>query len=160
MSGVRKAARKPFKLLAPMTPEDDLHVSIAQLLEVVVRLPAMWTCFPAGNVPLPPQYAAKLARMGLKRGWPDFLVLHEWMHGIELKRADGKLSKTRMVRTKRGALRVLEGQEDVFPKLMAAGMLIEVCRTPDEVMAALCKWGIPLRVSMTDRPMGVAGGVV
>jgi hypothetical protein len=160
MSAVQKAARKPFRLLAPMIAEDDLHFTAAQLLDRVVAPPAMWTCFPAGNVPLPPQYATKLARMGLKRGFPDLLIFHEWAHGIELKRTDGKLSKTRTVRTKKGALRVLEGQEDVFPRLIAAGMQIEVCRSPEEIMAALRRWGIPLRGGLSvQMPMRVTGGL-
>jgi hypothetical protein len=48
---------------------------------------AMWTAFPAGHVRLPPHAAAKPARLGLKRGWPDVLILHAGrLHGLELKR--------------------------------------------------------------------------
>jgi hypothetical protein len=82
----------------------------------------------------------------LKRGWPDVLVLHGRLFGIELKRRDGVLSKTRLVRTRRGGLRQLDGQVDVFPRLAAAGMAIAVCRTVDEVLATLAGWQVPLRV--------------
>ena len=105
---------RPFRLVAPVVPEDDLHASVAKTLDMLLLPPAQWTTFPAGSVPLPPQFAAKLARLGLKRGWPDVLVLHRLLYGIELKRSGAKLSKTRLVRTQRGALRQLDGQEDVF----------------------------------------------
>jgi hypothetical protein len=51
------------------------------------------------------------------------------------------------VRTRSGASRVLDGQVDVFPRLVAAGMLIAVCRSVDEVLAALATWQVPLRVA-------------
>ena len=121
--------------------------------------PVMWTCFPAGNVPLPPEYAAKLARMGLHAGWPDFLIVHRNIYGIELKREGGRLSSTRTVRTRRGGLRVVEGQADVFPKLGKAGMLIAVCHSIDEILAALAGWSIPLRVAVPTPPMRVTGGI-
>ena len=102
---------------------------------------------PAGNVPLPPEYAAKLARFGLARGWPDILLAHGGIYGIELKRDGAKLSKTRMVRTRRGTLRELAGQADVFPKPLAAGFRdIAVCHSTDEVLAALVRWNIPTRI--------------
>lgn len=128
-----------------LIPEQDIHESVADLLARVVMPPAEWTCFPAGNVPLPPRFAAKLTRMGLKRGWPDFMILHERIYGLELKRTGAGLSKTRLVRTKRGGLRQLDGQADVFPKLIRAGMVIAVCHNLDEVMTALLGWGVPCR---------------
>jgi hypothetical protein len=136
---------RPFRLRAPVIPETPFHASVARALDMLVQPPAMWTTFPAGSVPLPPQFAAKLARLGLKRGWPDLLVLHAGrLHGIELKRAGGRLSRTRTVRTRSGAPRTLEGQADVFPRLETAGMLIAVCTTLDEVLAALRAWQVPM----------------
>lgn len=75
---------RPFRLAPPVPPETDLQEAVAQ------------------------------ARMGLKRSWPDVLVLHGVLHGIELKRPGGKLSRTRAVRTRRGGLRIVEGQRDAF----------------------------------------------
>jgi hypothetical protein len=149
--------RPRLKLVAPVVPEDELHVAVAELLDFALLPPAMWTCFPAGNVPLPPEYAAKLARMGLHSGWPDFLLVHRGVFGIELKTANGVLSRTRMVRTRRGGLREIPGQATVFPKLVAAGMCIAVCRSLDEVLGALRDWQVPLRVSV-GLPMRVTGG--
>lgn len=141
------AARcKPaFRLTEPVEAEQDLHEAVAKALDLLLLAPACWTTFPAGSVPLPPQFAAKLSRLGLKRGWPDVLVLHGYLFGIELKRADGVLSRTRLVRTRSGALRQLEGQVDVFPRLVAAGMQIAVCRSIPDVLAALTGWGVPTR---------------
>jgi hypothetical protein len=143
----------PFRLKAPVTPEDQLQETVARALTILVMPPAAWTHFPAGSVPLPPQFAAKLNRFGLQRGWPDFLIVHRGIFGIELKRADGRLSITRTVRTRRGALRVLDGQREVFPRLLEAGFAgIAVCRSLDEVLAALQGWGVPLRAAAMQAP--------
>jgi hypothetical protein len=123
-----------------------LHVAVAAALDVLLLPPATWTCFPAGHVALSPQAAGKLRRVGLKAGWPDLLILHGGvLHGIELKRRGGKLSKTRLVRTQRGGLRILEGQVDVFPRLTAAGMKLATCDSVGAVLAALGAWNVPLR---------------
>ena len=141
-------APRRLKLTAPVVPEDDIHASVANSLDWHVLRPAEWTTFPAGSVPLPKQFAAKLSRLGLKRGWPDILILHERrLYGIELKRLGGRLSKTRIVRTRRGGWRELTGQEDMFPRLEDAGMTIAVCYSVPEVLAMLRAWGIPLRNS-------------
>ena len=145
-AGVRVSVPRAWKLTAPVIPEQDLHESVADALDKLLMPPAMWTCFPAGSVPLPPQFAAKLARMGLKRGWPDVLVLHRRLIGIELKRRGGRLSRTRIVRTRRGTLRELVGQEEVFPLLQEAGMVIGVCHSSGEVLTFLAACGVPLRL--------------
>ncbi len=108
-----------------------------------------WTCFPAGNVPLPPEAAAKLVRFGLAPGWPDLMLAYGgYVRGIELKREGGRLSKTRIVRTPKGRLREVAGQQDVFPRLIAAGFAdIAVCHSLDEVLAALQRWGVPTRIT-------------
>ena len=96
--------------------------------------------------PAPPRYAAKLSRLGLKRGWPDVqIVFGGRIYGIELKRRGGRLSRTRIVRTRRGSLRELVGQEDEFPRLEAAGMTIGVCSSLPAVLAFLTAAGVPLR---------------
>ncbi len=135
----------PFRLTAQVPPETDLHAAVADALTILVLPPAEWTTFPAGHIELTGQAAAKLARLGLKRNWPDVLVLHGVLHGIELKRPGGTLSRARTVRTRRGRLRHVEGQREVFPRLEAAGMRLAVCESLDEVLAALRGWGVPLR---------------
>ena len=140
-----RAKPRHYKLTPVVVPEQNLHEAVARALDLLLLAPAVWTTFPAGSVPLPPQFAAKLYRLGLKRGWPDILILHEHIYGIELKRHGGRLSKTRLVRTRRGSLRQLDGQADVFPRLIGAGMSIAVCSSVEDVLAALGGWAVPMR---------------
>lgn len=139
-------APRPFRLSPPVIPEQQLHEAVAAMCHRLIAPPAQWTAYPAGAVQLAPAEAAKFVRMGLRRGWPDLLVLHDRLYGMELKRLGGQLSRTRIVRTRRGSPRILLGQTDVFPLLLAAGMAdIVVCHSVDEAVAALELWGIPLR---------------
>jgi hypothetical protein len=137
---------RPFRLTAPVVPENDLHEAVANAMRLLVMPPAEWTTFPAGSVPLPPEYAAKLYRMGLRRNWPDIQIVHDGIfHGVELKRVGGKLSKTHLVRSKRGRLRLVEGQADLHPRLEAAGARLAVCSSVDAVLDQLRAWNIPMR---------------
>jgi hypothetical protein len=147
VQGVRVSVPARFRLSAPIIPEQDLHESVADALDKLLKPPAQWACYPAGSVPLPARFASKLSRMGLKPGWPDILVLHGRLYGVELKRVGGRLSRTRVVRTRRGALRELAGQVDTFPRLRDAGMEIGVASSVAQVLALLTAWGVPLRVS-------------
>jgi hypothetical protein len=141
------AEPQPFQLTSPIQPEADLHEAVARALDILLLPPAVWAGYPAGqHGELTAGTAEKLQRVGLKPNWPDILVIHgARIFGVELKTIDGELSTTREVRTRRGALRVVEGQADVFPRLERAGMRIAVCRTVDEVLAQLAAWGVPLR---------------
>jgi hypothetical protein len=136
---------EPFRLTGEPS-EDALHCKVVAMLKLVLLPPAAFTCFPAGNVKLPPEATAKLYRFGLQAGWPDLLVVHGGrIFGIELKSANGHLSYDRMVRTRNGSPRMIEGQRTVFPRLREAGMQIAVCRSTPDVLAALRGWCIPLR---------------
>lgn len=139
--------RPAFRLTAPQPEEIDLQVAVADLLNALVKPPAEWWPMPVGHVQLAPAQAARLSRIGVKRGYPDIFVLFEGrLWGIELKRRGGRLSKTRIARTRRGSPRLLEGQEDVFPRLLAAGVAeIAVCDDVDQVVTVLRRWKIPLR---------------
>jgi hypothetical protein len=136
---------RPFRLTAPVVSELNLQEAVADALNVLLLPPAMWTAFPVGHVKLEPAQAARLSRIGTARGWPDVLVLHERLYGIELKRVGGILSRTRVVRTRSGGSRVLDGQVEVFVRLRDAGMKIAVCHSLEEVLRALGGWGVPLR---------------
>ena len=108
------APRRRYRLTNEVL-EDDLHASVANALAWHIS-PAAWTTFPAGSVPLPPRFAAKLTRLGLQRGWPDILILHDRLYGIELKRIGGRLSRTKI------------GED-------AAGWLARTCRAGGRVPA-------------------------
>ncbi len=142
---IRTPAPARFRLTPPVVPEQSLHESVEDALDKLLLGPAEWTCFPAGSVPLPPQFAAKLARMGLKRGWPDILIIAGRIYGIELKVRGGRLSRTKLVRGRTGILREVLGQDVMFPRLEHAGMTIGVCHSVDEVLAFLTAAGVPLR---------------
>jgi hypothetical protein len=136
----------PYKLTAPVPLERDVHESCARALDALLLPPAVWFSYPAGASVLSPQQAARHIRIGLKRGLPDIWILHQGVYCIELKRRGGYLSKTRTVRTARGGPRILEGQVDTFPKLLAAGVAdIAVCYDVLDVLAALTRWQIPHR---------------
>jgi hypothetical protein len=137
--------RRRFRLTPPVAPEAELQEAVAQALDLLLLPPAAWCAYPAGHIRLTGQQAAKLTRIGLKRSWPDLLILHGVLHGVELKRPGETLSRTRAVRTRRGRLRIVEGQRDAFPKLELAGMKIATCDSVDAVLAQIAAWGIPLR---------------
>jgi hypothetical protein len=137
---------RPFRLTAPEPDELEIHTHCAKVLDALLQAPAIWACYPAGHVELAPAQLARLKRVGLKRGWPDVLIIYEGLtFGIEIKARGGKLSKTRIGRSKRGGLQVFEGQEDVFARLMAAGVSIAVVHGVDEMLAAIRNWGIPVK---------------
>jgi hypothetical protein len=141
-----QAMARPFRLTAPVIGETDLHEAVAQLLAKVLMPEVEWTTFPAGNVPLAREYASKLSRLGLQRGWPDIVLLFEGrIYGLEIKKPGGVLSRTRIVRTRSGAPRELIGQVDRFARLRAAGMTIEVVNSVDQAISVLYSWGLPLR---------------
>ena len=137
----------PYRLVAPVVPEDALHQSVADALAKLLLPPAVWWAYPAGHILLDGQQAAKLYRMGLRPSLPDFMVLYFALIGIELKTETGRLSNNRFVRRKRnGALRLVEGQTTVFPRLAAAGMRGPyVCRSVADVLVALRSEGVPVR---------------
>jgi hypothetical protein len=145
--------QRPFKLTMPEASETEIHEICAKALDGPLGLapPAVWTCFPAGHIKLSPQQAARLSRAGLKRGWPDILIVYEALvFGIELKKRGGKLSKTRVGRTRSGAPRVYEGQQDVFPRLQSAGMAIAVVDGVEAMLRQCRRWGLPMRAQVAD----------
>jgi hypothetical protein len=75
-------------------PEQALHEAVAAMCHRLVAAPAQWAFYPAGAIQLTAAQSARLVRMGLKRGWPDLLILHGKLYGIELKREGGQLSRT------------------------------------------------------------------
>ena len=130
------AGVKRFKLTRPIIPEGQLARSVVSLLERVVLEPAVWTHFPAGGGKLPRATAGRLKGFGLKAGMPDYLVFHgKRCIGIELKREDGVLSNA---------------QKAMHPKLHAAGVMVYVCRTPEQVIEWLAIEGVPMRKNFVD----------
>jgi hypothetical protein len=142
------ASRAPprFKLTVPEPDEDALHASVAAVLNLLLLPPAQWTTFPCGGYGLTPAASARLFRLGLRPGWPDILVVHDGrLFGIELKTRSGRLSRSRMVRTRSGGARHVTGQVEMLAGLERAGVRIAVARSVDDVLAQLAAWHIPTR---------------
>jgi hypothetical protein len=141
-----------FKLTAPVVAELDLHAAVASALAALVMPPAVWWTNPIGHVQLSGAQMSRLARIGTKAGLPDIFLLHRCLYGIEIKRHGGALSKTRMVKTRHGALRLVEGQQEMFARLLAAGAAdIAIVTSVDEMVAQLQAWGIPMRARLDNR---------
>ena len=147
MSTATAPATKPrFRLRAPIVPEVDLQAAIGDALDILLLPPAVWTAIPIGHVKLTGQQAARLARIGVKRGWFDALVIHDGHpYGLEIKRQGGRLSTDRLVPTRAGGRRMVEGQVSVFPKLTAAGCRIATVSSVEDALRALAAWNVPLR---------------
>lgn len=111
--------------------EDGLHAAVAQILRIVLAgQPVPWTHFPAGGYRLTRAAQARLSRLGLAAGWPDLILLHKGStFGIELKTQHGRVSPAQRMQ---------------HARLRGAGMEIAVCRSVDDVLAALTAWEIPM----------------
>lgn len=122
----------------PAETERELHAAVAQFLRLALRPPTTWTTFPAGGGGL--ERGRMLARLGLRPGWPDVLVLHPApteiegcrrciMIGLELKTPIGRQSQV---------------QRGVEADFAAAGASYALCRSIDDVAEALARAGVPL----------------
>src|SRR5690606_41873444 len=114
-------------------PEQDLQRLVWKFL--LVALPGhAWAAHIPNGMYRTPAEAGILKSMGQIPGVPDLLVVFEgrcfW---IELKSKRGTLSMEQVA---------------CHQALRLAGCDIEVCRSIEEVEAALLKWKIPLRASI------------
>lgn len=73
----------------PAISEATLHRAVAEYLDVVIRPPMVWTTIAHGGGGR--VRGAQLKAMGLKKGWPDILILAPGPNvlGIELKAKGG-----------------------------------------------------------------------
>jgi hypothetical protein len=123
--------KRPFRLRAPEPSEGEFHKSVAQWLDWMLMPPALYTTFPAGWGKMDKATAGRLRGSGLKPGFPDILVFHGGRCvGIELKVGKNAESEEQLV---------------MFPLLKAAGVNVYVCRSIDEVFAALRWENFPMR---------------
>ena len=136
-----------FRLDEYVVQEVDLQTAGADAFDRLILPPAQFTAFPAGHLELTGAQAARLVRIGLKPSWPDHLVLHDHLIGIEWKKPGADLSISRMVHSRRsGRPRWVEGQRDVFPRLRRAGMRGPyLCISVEQALTILEAEGVPLR---------------
>lgn len=115
--------------------EWQTHIAIADALRIAAVADWMWTHFPAGEQ-RDDATGEKLRRMGLKRGWGDFLLIspsgqHHW---LELKRGQsGRLNSDQVAF-------MLACQQRGVPHA--------VVRSFDEAIRQLTAWGA-IRLSVS-----------
>src|ERR1039458_352352 len=84
---------RPRKAPQSRPKEVVLHMSVAKLLRDYARSDWQWTHVPSGEV-RDARTAGKLKAMGIKPGWPDFVLVPPTgqLHCLELKRVGEKLT--------------------------------------------------------------------
>jgi hypothetical protein len=126
------AVRRPQRTRLPY--EVETHIGVADALRAGCMPGWLWSHFPSGEH-RDERTGALLKRMGLQRGWSDFLLIsptgvHYW---LELKR--GKASLTR-------------DQEAFAATLQARGVPFAVARSLEDAIRVLRMWGaLRLRVA-------------
>jgi VRR-NUC domain len=124
---------RPRKAPPSRPKESKLQCDIAELLRCHALPSWLWTHFPAGEL-RDVITGARLKRMGLQRGWPDFLLVspHGSVRFLELKRQGEPLSCA---------------QEEFRVFCIRHGILHVVADTFDQALAILDHWGC-LRVKI------------
>ena len=118
---VKKATARP-----PL--EEDIHRQVAAWLDLCLAPEVVWF-HPANGERRGKAAAGKLKAMGVKPGIPDLLFIHaQQTWAIELKRPGEYPSPV---------------QRDVHERMRAAGAMVAVAHSLDEVRAQLAAWGIP-----------------
>ena len=117
---------RPRKAPVARPKEIELHFAVAKVLRQYCRPDWQWTHIGHGEV-RDIRTAAKLKHMGLKRGWPDFVLVPPagQLHCLELKRSGERLT---------------EDQAVFQAWCIAHGVPHAVCCTLDEVLAVLNSW--------------------
>jgi len=120
--------RRPRLRKAPTSrpKEIALHMLVAALLRRRCRSDWQWTHIASGEV-RDRRTAAKLKQMGVRPGWPDFVLIapRGQMHCLELKRAGESLS---------------DDQETFKFWCVRHGVPFVVAYAIDDVLAAFVAW--------------------
>lgn len=119
----------------PSPKELKLQFSVAKLLKDFCHPDWRYTHFPAGEL-RDDKTGAKLKRMGLKAGWPDFQLVSPQglFHALELKRAGENLN---------------DNQEDFAAFCRKNGIPHAVVDSFRDAVTVLNGWGC-LRVKFTE----------
>ena len=127
--------RKPA---ADRPKEIVLHIAVAHLLREHAREDWRWAHYPAGEW-RDAKTAAKLGAMGMKAGWPDFLLFSPdgRLHALELKRRGEALSEV----------------QTAFAKWCWNGMIpYGIARSAAEAFGILGTWGVLRPISAAGAP--------
>ena len=115
-------------------PEDALHITVAQFLDLALPKDACWTTVEHGGKRTKTE-AGKLKAKGVKAGWPDVQIVYcQRLILFELKAPGGTLSPA---------------QKLIHAQLSLAGALVYpgACTRIEEVEGFLRGAGVPLRAS-------------
>lgn len=122
---------RPFRLTAPVPPEEELHVAVYQALRILLPNDAVFNSWDLANARDAIEGARK-KRKGCLAGWPDASV---WWHGhialLEFKRPRG------------GALS--PAQKATHKALADNQFPVAICRSVTDALEAVRAAGIPLR---------------
>ncbi len=85
--------RIPKKWPEPEQSEHQLHRSVVQHLEAYLRSPVIWTTIDAGAGKMRARTARQRKNRGVKKGWPDILIIAPGPNviGLELKTEKGEM---------------------------------------------------------------------
>jgi hypothetical protein len=113
--------------MSARNPEEfNLHCFVADLLKFQ-RAPGVVYFHPANGEKRPPRTAARLKRMGLVRGVPDFVIIMPGRTAfLELKRGGGRLSPE---------------QKAFKSAVESCGCAFSVASTPEQANKILIQWG-------------------
>jgi hypothetical protein len=124
---------------APLPSEFEMQCVVADTLRLGLSLGWRYSHFPAGELRTD-ETGRRLARMGLMKGWPDFVLLNPAgrFHGLELKRGKAPLTV----------------DQQAFQD-WCVGHLVpyEVGRSVKEAIGILSGWGA-IKVSLADQLSG------
>lgn len=144
----RKAIRRGVPRKPRQYPEEALQKTVAIFLDHWLLGPALWWATPNQKGTRSTFEQQLLVALGVKEGIPDIWVLfHGRLHGIELK-APPKVLKRGASRAKP---RLSDAQKEMHPRLEAAGAVVTVARSLEEVERFLRLHGVPLRASALSR---------
>lgn len=112
-------------------PELQLQITVADFLRQACPYP--WTHIAHGGFQLDRRTASRLKACGLQPGWPDFMVLIP----------DGTLQLE--IKTKTGRLSMHQRAHALWLKEKLPNHVYRVCRSLEDVQAALDGCDVPLR---------------
>lgn len=132
-SATRRMKPQPKRAPAPL--EYLEQIAVADALRLVATPGWLWTHIPSGEE-RDKRVAAKLQRMGVQPGWPDFLLLDPggFVHLLELKRQrGGRLNEAQIAFA------------EALPSLCAYA----VAKGAKEALAILKGWGAITKIRIT-----------
>ena len=128
---------RPRKPAVLKMSEDELHRAVAEFLDLALYPSTVWTTFPAGWGKFGVKTAVRLKASGLKPGMPDVWII---------RRCDDDSSYVVCIELKKPGEKPSASQNLMFPRLRQVGVVIHVCSSVDEVIAALREEQVPLRI--------------